>query len=252
MASVPSATQWGSPAASKRAFLIHGNTSSSHTWESVAQALARAGFLVTAPNLLGHGYRRSNKFRITEFAEDLRPYFANTVYDVIIGHSLGGNVALALMPFLPQDRTTPVILVDPGLELDQHLVESIRKIYTEEIRNVRSIEAQMAENPLWTREEAAYRVLALRMAQSNLVEEVFAQNVPFSFGHLFSTIPPHVRVTVLVSDPELSNICRLEHVPTHPQVQKMLVKGVGHWIQLEKPGVVVNTALASIFKLTKW
>ncbi|KIJ58286.1 hypothetical protein HYDPIDRAFT_119699 [Hydnomerulius pinastri MD-312] len=87
--------------------------------------------------------------------------------------------------------------------------------------------------PSWTREDAVYRVLALHMAQSNLVEEIFA-------------IPPHVRVTVLVSDPELSNICLIEHVPTHPQVQKMLVRGVGHWIQLEKPGVVVNTALASV------
>ena len=50
MSSVPSATQWGLPTASKRALLIHGLTCSSQTWERVAQALVEAGILF--PNLL--------------------------------------------------------------------------------------------------------------------------------------------------------------------------------------------------------
>ncbi|KAG6378837.1 hypothetical protein JVT61DRAFT_13117 [Boletus reticuloceps] len=43
MTSIPSATVWGSPTARKHALLIHGLTSSSHTWHRVASSLASQG-----------------------------------------------------------------------------------------------------------------------------------------------------------------------------------------------------------------
>ncbi|KIJ70496.1 hypothetical protein HYDPIDRAFT_143951 [Hydnomerulius pinastri MD-312] len=247
MTSTPSASQWGSPAATKRALLIHGLTSSSHTWEGVAQALAGAGFLVTAPNLVGHGCRQGSDFRMSALAEDLRPYFANgTAYDVIIGHSLGGSVAVSLLPFLPPTKATSVILVDPGLELTPEQVAVKAKLFAEEVYNVRSVEAHMAENPLWTRQDAVSRVLGVRMCGSKTVGEIFTQNVPWAFSRLFATIPPHVQMTVLVSDPALSDVCRVEHIPPHPQIKTILVKGIGHWIQHDTPQVVIDTALSSV------
>ncbi|KAF9224478.1 alpha/beta-hydrolase [Gyrodon lividus] len=250
MTPVPSATQWGAPAASKRALLIHGNTSSSHTWETIGQALAKAGYLVTAPNMLGHGYRRSDDLRLTTFAEDLRSYFANgIVYDVIIGHSLGGTVALTLMPFLPADKRAAVVLVDPALEFDQEVLATFEKIFTEEIQNMRSVEAHMAEHPTWTRQDVVSRVMALYMAQADVAKQIFAQNVPFAFKHLFCAIPPHVEVTVLVADPELSDICSPDQIPVHPQVRSALVLGSGHWIQHENPDVIVNTVVDAVERL---
>lgn len=38
-----SASQWGSPTASRRALLIHGMTMSSQSWEGVAQLLVADG-----------------------------------------------------------------------------------------------------------------------------------------------------------------------------------------------------------------
>ncbi|KIJ11453.1 hypothetical protein PAXINDRAFT_15667 [Paxillus involutus ATCC 200175] len=250
MTPVPSATQWGTPAASKRSLLIHGNSSSSHTWETIAEALAKAGYLVTAPNMLGHGYRRSDDLRLSALAEDLRSYFAgDVVYDVIVGHSLGADVTLALIPFLPTDKMTAMVLVDPALEFDQEFLARIEKGSTEKILNVRSVEAQMADHPTWTRQNAVTRVMGLHMAQGDAVKQTFAQNVPFSFKHLFSTIPSHVDVTVLVADPELSVICPPDQLPVHPQVRSVLVKGSGHWIQHEKPDLVINTVLGAVDKL---
>ncbi|KAF9236418.1 Alpha/Beta hydrolase protein [Melanogaster broomeanus] len=251
MTPIPSATQWGSSSASKRALLIHGATSSSQTWETIAQALVRAGYLVTAPNMLGHGYRRSDDLRLSALAEDLRSYFAEgIVYDVIIGHSFGGDVALALIPFLPADRRTAVVLVDPGIESSQETLAAKEASYSEEIRNVRSIEAHMAEHPAWTHRDVVSRVLALHMAQGDLVKQIFAQNVPFTFKHLFTTIPPHVDVVVLMADPELSKTCPPDQVPVHPRVRSVLVKGSGHWIHHENPDVVVSTALGAVERLT--
>ncbi|OAX39039.1 alpha/beta-hydrolase [Rhizopogon vinicolor AM-OR11-026] len=111
-----SASQWGSPLASRRALLIHGLTMSSYSWEGLAQLLAAEGFFVIARNLLGHAGRRGSDYRVSAFAEDLQPYFATDTYDVVIGHSLGGMVALSLLLFLPKEKETTVILVDPPLE----------------------------------------------------------------------------------------------------------------------------------------
>ncbi|KAF9224503.1 hypothetical protein BS17DRAFT_779943 [Gyrodon lividus] len=178
MTPVPSATQWGAPAASKRALLLHGNTSSSHTLSPRPHQLNHLGYLVTAPNMLGHGYRRSDDFRVNTLAEDLRSYFAGgIVYDVIVGHSLGGAVALALMPFIPADKRTAVVLVDPGIEFDQAFVAIVERIYTAQIQNVGSVEAHMAEHPTWTRQDVVSRVLALHMAQGDVVKQIFAVSV---------------------------------------------------------------------------
>ena len=56
MSSVPSGTTWGSPTATKHALLIHGLSSSSHTWHRVASSLAAQGtirslYLITALEL---------------------------------------------------------------------------------------------------------------------------------------------------------------------------------------------------------
>ena len=87
------------------ALLIHGLTCSSNTWERVAQALVEAGILlpdlslsaipndrplgyfVVAPNLLSHGFRRGTDFSVGNLAKDIQPYFLNTHYDIVIGHS---------------------------------------------------------------------------------------------------------------------------------------------------------------------
>lgn len=199
MTPVPSATQWGSPAASRRAFLIHGNTCSSHTWETVAQSLAKAGwgmflcgfrdltdsdpgFLVTAPNMLGHGNRLSDDFHLHALAQDLySTYFTNGLtYDVIIGHSLGGTIALALLALLPIQQSesmaetkTAVILVDPGIEFSDQVLDEFETQYGEEIRRVRSVEAHAADHPTWTRQDVVSRVVGLHMAQSELPKRIF-------------------------------------------------------------------------------
>ncbi|KAG2356401.1 hypothetical protein BDR07DRAFT_1255654, partial [Suillus spraguei] len=86
-----SASQWGFPAAPRKALLIHGLLACSSSWESVAQLLVAEGFFVVAPNLLGHGWRRGTDYRMSTLAEDLRSYFIeDTTYDVIVGLSLGG------------------------------------------------------------------------------------------------------------------------------------------------------------------
>ncbi|KAG1729268.1 Alpha/Beta hydrolase protein [Suillus lakei] len=234
-----SASQWGSPTASRRALLIHGMTMSSQSWEGVAQLLVADGFFVVAPNLLGHAWRRSTDYRVSNIAEDLRPYFVmGTSYDVIIGHSFGGPVTLSLLPFLPKTKETTVILLDPALELTEEKIKINTQLVVNEIANIRTPEEHMAENPAWSRRDCISRVLGITMCDRAAIE-MFRQNTPWSFSGLIKNIPPNVKITVLVSDPQYNDI--LEDLPR--DVEKLnarVLTGIGHWIQYELPQAIMD------------
>jgi len=237
-----SASQWGSPVASRRALLIHGLTASSHTWEGVARLLVAEGFFVVAPNLLGHAWRRGSDYRVSVLAEDLQSYFAmDTSYDVIIGHSLGGTVALALLPFLPKEKETTVILVDPPLEIPDEKLKIDKVMILNHVTSVKTADEYMAENPAWSRVDCVLRTLAVSMCDGTVVESIFAHNTPWSFSNLFKNILPNVNVTVLVADPKLSDVCRLEHIPRDiERLNAAVVTGVGHRIHVERPDAIMD------------
>lgn len=96
--------------------LIHGIGDSSVTWDPVLPALARH-HLVIAPDLLGHG--RSDKPR----ADYSVAAYANGVRDLLgvlgiqratlVGHSLGGGVAMQFAYQFPE-RTERLVLVGSG------------------------------------------------------------------------------------------------------------------------------------------
>lgn len=96
--------------------LIHGITSNSATWDKVLPKLAKR-YTVLAPDLLGHG--RSDKLR-DDYSLGAH---ANTIRDLldalgyrratIVGHSLGGGVAMQVAYQYPE-RVDRLVLVAPG------------------------------------------------------------------------------------------------------------------------------------------
>lgn len=211
----------------------------SNSWEGLAQLLVAEGFFVVAPNLLGHGWRRCTDYRVSDFAEDLRPYFAmDTSYDVIIAHSFGGPVALSLLPFLPKTKETTMILVDSALELTKEQFNGQMNVFLNWTGNVRTPAEHMAENPSWSRRDCVLRTLGVVMVDPNTVE-IFRRNT-WSFSGLLKNIPPHVKITVLASDPKFSNF-RLEQIPNGVErLNAKVFTGIGHWIQYECPEVIMD------------
>ncbi|KAG1850499.1 Alpha/Beta hydrolase protein [Suillus tomentosus] len=238
-----SATQWGSPTATRRALLIHGITMTSNSWEGLAQLLVAEGFFIVAPNLLAHAGRQGNNdYRISAFAEDLRPYFVTDMsYDVIIGHSFGGAVAVSLLPFLPKMKETTVILLDPGLEFTEEQNKMNLNLFLKETANIKPVDVHMAKNPAWSRRDCVLRTLGFSMCDRTAVE-IFRQNSPWSFKSLLKNIPPHVKITVLVSDPKFGvGICDLEHIPRDVErLNARALTGIGHWIQYECPDAIMD------------
>ncbi|KAF9247197.1 Alpha/Beta hydrolase protein [Melanogaster broomeanus] len=249
MTSVPSATVWGSPTATKHALLIHGLTSSSHIWHRVASSLAAQGYLVTAPNLVGHGSRRSTDYHMSSLTEDLHPYFSQMNYDLIIGHSLGGVVIMSLFPYLSQSHPTAIVLVDPPLRLEAEELEMFDHIFSDSCTNIKSAEVYLAENSLWTRDDCVFRELGNRLCAVEAIHDILMQNQPWNFIPLFNMISPKWKVAVLIADPAIFQVCFVDDIKPFPHVRPVLVSGAGHWIHNEFPEVVVEEALKTAGEL---
>ncbi|KAG9315423.1 Alpha/Beta hydrolase protein [Chiua virens] len=246
MTSVPSATTWGSPSATKHALLLHGLTSSSHTWYRVGCSLAAKGYFVTAPDLIGHGLRVSSDYGLTSVVEDLRPYLEARNYSLIIGHSFGVVVALSLFSHLPRSHPTAVLLIDPLTQrIPDDELDSFRRIIMESYLSVKPPEVHAAENPLWTPQDAIYRELATRLCSIEGIRSIMNQEPPELLDNIIA-VPDKWKITILAADPAISQFCRVETLHPFPHIRAVVVPGAGHWIQCEFPEVIVEEALKSV------
>jgi pimeloyl-ACP methyl ester carboxylesterase len=96
--------------------LIHGMVNSSRHWEAVALRLADA-YTVIAPDLIGHGDSATPRgdYSLGAHAASIRDLLAAIGIDraTVLGHSLGGGVAMQFFYQFPQ-RTERMVLVSSG------------------------------------------------------------------------------------------------------------------------------------------
>jgi pimeloyl-ACP methyl ester carboxylesterase len=96
--------------------LIHGITGSSETWADVMEPLAE-NFTVVAPDLLGHGQSAKPRgdYSLGAYASGVRDLLGALGHDrgTIVGHSLGGGVAMQMAYQFPE-RCERLVLVSSG------------------------------------------------------------------------------------------------------------------------------------------
>src|SRR5437763_6681840 len=97
--------------------LIHGMVNSSRHWETVALRVARGGYTVVAPDLIGHGDSATPRgdYSIGAHAAVIRNLITLIGVEraTIVGHSLGGGIAMQFFYQFPQ-RTERLVLVSSG------------------------------------------------------------------------------------------------------------------------------------------
>ena len=96
--------------------LIHGITGSAETWGDVMEPLAER-FTVVAPDLLGHGQSAKPRgdYSLGAYASGIRDLLGALGHDraTVVGHSLGGGVAMQMAYQFPE-RCERLVLVSSG------------------------------------------------------------------------------------------------------------------------------------------
>jgi pimeloyl-ACP methyl ester carboxylesterase len=96
--------------------LIHGITGSSDTWQDIIEPLAEK-YTVVAPDLLGHGQSAKPRgdYSLGAYASGIRDLLGAIGHDrgTIVGHSLGGGVAMQMAYQFPE-RCERLVLVSSG------------------------------------------------------------------------------------------------------------------------------------------
>jgi pimeloyl-ACP methyl ester carboxylesterase len=163
---------WGNPG-KPVLLLIHGGRDHCRNWDWVARAL-RADWHIIAPDLRGHGdsqWTTGGSYALIDYTLDVAQLLdALQVYPVtLIGHSLGGSVALQYTGTYP-DRVRRVVAIEglgppPGLIRDtpapqrmQHWVSEMRALARRHPRRYASLDDAVARmrdaNPHLSPEQA--------------------------------------------------------------------------------------------------
>jgi pimeloyl-ACP methyl ester carboxylesterase len=105
--------------------LLHGITDSSQTWDRVLPGLAKH-FTVIAPDLLGHGTSAAPRgdYSLGAHASGARDLLTALGHEraTIVGHSLGGGIAMQFAYQFPERSERIVLVSSGGLGREVHLL----------------------------------------------------------------------------------------------------------------------------------
>jgi pimeloyl-ACP methyl ester carboxylesterase len=215
--------EWGSRG--PRALLIHGITSSARGWWRVGEEMARAGYMVTAPDLRGHGESpRGDDYLLASYASDVLAL--GDEWDVVVGHSLGGAIAV-----VAQSRNGSfarrLVLEDPVLTLsnpDRFAVD-----YTKPFENPTAA-AIIAEFPRWHPQDARIKAEALEASSPEVVRRTAHENQTWDLVPLATELD--IPTLLLAADPDQGALVARatgEGLATaNPRVSFRVLSGAGH------------------------
>jgi pimeloyl-ACP methyl ester carboxylesterase len=193
---------WGSedgPAA----LLLHGITSNAQTWWRVAPRLVELGFRVVAVDMPGHGYSgETADHRIESVAQLIAEASAELGlgHMLLIGHSWGGSVALA-MATCSTEQVARVVLIDPALNLTAEVGRTRVPIFIKGIgSSVEALSLAYAQaNPDWHEQDVRWKAEAMQQCREEAVIGFFTKSGDWDLTPKLAEL--NVPVLLLIADP---------------------------------------------------
>ncbi|HET8684049.1 MAG TPA: alpha/beta fold hydrolase [Micromonosporaceae bacterium] len=235
---------WGPRSAARRALLLHGVGSAGSTWWQVASGLAAHGWRVEAPDLRGHGTAPATlRYRLSDYASDLTALGGG--WDLLVGHSLGGAVAV-LLAYGHPGAARRLLLVDPALYIPQEHHERVVVAQAARFDPPDDPATTAEANPRWHPEDIVRRERAHALATRYVVERTFRDNPRWDLRDEVAGLG--IPVLVLGADPGLAPAFPPELgamlTARNPLLRYEAVAGATHSMQRDDPDRVLAEALA--------
>jgi len=218
-----STTVWGD--GPNRALLLHGLSSAGANWWRVGPQLAELGYTVVAPDLRAHGTSPAgDDLSIPSYRDDVLAL--EGPWDLLIGHSLGGAIAAAVMAADPSFVTT-VVLEDPAVSS----VETARLLAeSPEPSTDPTIEQIAAEHPDWHPRDVELKVQSLLQCGVDGPRRTMEDASPWDLWP--EVLALEVPALLIAADPDLGALVSpsmgAEAVETNELIRFELLEGTSH------------------------
>lgn len=238
--------------------ILHGLFGFSDNWQTVAKGLSKEHWVIL-PDLRNHG--RSPHLpthSYPEMAEDLRAFMEEKwIFNtVVMGHSMGGKVAMQLALDHP-DMVDKLVVVDmaPGQAEDNHssIFKALMGMDLSHFSDRKQAEAYLAER---VPDVSTRQFLLKNITRDEKGRFIWKMNLPVLWKHFPDILAPvsgshPFEKPVLFVRGSRSNYIKDEDWPLiqslFPQAKLVTIEGAGHWVHADKPGelLAVSTAFFS-------
>ena len=230
--------------------MIHGLGSAGPAWWRIGSELAARGIPSLAPDLRGHGGSpHPEDLRVTSYARDVTTTCPGP-WDLVIGHSLGGAVAIVACAGAPAFAQA-LLLVDPAIDLPPEVHARIRENLTSEAADPPSVAELLATNPQWAAEDARRKHEAILATGPEVMQGTFDDNDPWNLGDQLGDLD--IPVHVLGADPEreaLFEVDLFERLSARKaNLTFEVIRGAGHSVYRDDPDAVLDAALSTLAKV---
>ncbi|MBL7825246.1 MAG: alpha/beta fold hydrolase [Saprospiraceae bacterium] len=237
--------------------ILHGLFGFSDNWQTIAKALAE-NHLVITPDLRNHGRSpHVADHSYPEMADDLRAFMENHWIHsaVLIGHSMGGKVAMQLALHDP-DLVERLIVVDidPGQAEDNHssIFQALMAMDLSKMTTRSQAEDYLSER---IPDVGTRQFLLKNITRDDNGAFAWKMNLPVLWKHFPDILAPvsgdpYEKPTLFVRGSRSDYIKPEETTLIHtlfPQAHIETIEGAGHWVHADKPNellAVLNKFLA--------
>lgn len=222
--------------------LLHGLSSAGPVWRRVAAALEASGYSSLAPDFRGHGgSRHPGDYALDAYASDVIESCPGP-WNLVVGHSLGGAVAVRVSTLAPQ-FSNAYLLLDPAIDLDAAAAHTLREALTAETERPSSIAELMAEHPRWSSEDAEHRRESVLATSPAVMAGSFNDNPDWEVGRELSEIPGPTHILGAEDEPLYTAAAFDRHYAGREDLTFEVVPNTGHSIHRDDPATVVDRAL---------
>lgn len=230
--------------------ILHGMFGFSDNWQTVAKALA-AQHLVVTPDLRNHGRSpHVPTHSYPEMAEDLRSFMeAHWMFSAdIIGHSMGGKVAMQLALTYPDMVERLVVVdIDPGQAEDNHtsIFHALLGMDLSKMATRKQAEAYLSEH---IQDTGTLQFLLKNITRKGDGSYAWKMNLPVLWDHFKDILAPvsgepFDKPTLFIRGSR-SNYIKPEETTLiktlFPQAEIITIEGAGHWVHADKPNEILS------------